>query len=574
MSRRFPLALAAAPLFQSLSSRRNGGGNASRRPLSAQEAPLRAHVLMGGSGGGRLAGWSRATEADQAELRARLRPEVQCTFGPVVPRGTQILVTAFPAESDLQACGVDLKALVIPFAGLPVATKNVLQEGGWVRRGLQVHNVHHNSSTTAEMAIALGMAAAKQLLPADQKLRKGDWSPRGLPSTGDPDPMMQLSLEGQGALVLGFGEVGRRVSRVLAAMNMRVLATRKTAAAGDLKLPEPGEVGLRHPSQLHDLLPMVQMLFICLPDTPETEGLIGEKEITLLPPGSVIVNVGRGHVLNEEAFFNALRSNHLLGAGVDCWYKYPADAKSRCSTPVSAKFEFGGLDNIVMSPHRAGSVGLPATERCRMAALAELFNAAAEQGFQAMPNRVDAPLLMAYLLVAEAKLPMGDEDAYTYSGIAMSMVDDLNELVKPILAETSVWPYREAISRLQLTENAALQARQSYPAMLGGPRGITLEFVIVHCKEPLEWVEADLLPIAPAGSQLTFYEKCGEEPKFSGAVMQHFTPVSVRSCRDPVDGPRGDECLGYLAHIVSNYWNLATFTVFLQADPSEHLHFS
>lgn len=239
------------------------------------------------------------------------------------------------------------------------------------------------------MAIALGMAAAKQLLPADQKLRKGDWSPRGLPSTGDPDPMMQLSLEGQGVLVLGFGEVGRRVSRVLAAMNMRVLATRKTAAAGDLKLPEPGEVGLRHPSQLHDLLPMVQMLFICLPDTPETEGLIGEKEITLLPPGSVIVNVGRGHVLNEEAFFNALRSNHLLGAGVDCWYKYPADAKSRCSTPVSAKFEFGGLDNIVMSPHRAGSVGLPATERCRMAALAELFNAAAEQGFQAMPNRVD-----------------------------------------------------------------------------------------------------------------------------------------------------------------------------------------
>ncbi|CAE6971816.1 gyaR [Symbiodinium natans] len=399
------------------------------------------------------------------------------------------------------------------------------------------------------MAIALGMAAAKQLLPADRKLRKGDWSARGLPSDGDPDPMMQLSLEGQTALVLGYGEVGRRVSRVLAAMNMRVLATRKTAAQGDAKSPEPGAVILAHPSQLHQLLPRAQMLFICLPDTAETEGLIGEREISLLPPGSVIVNVGRGHVINEEAFFSALKSNHLLGAGVDCWYKYPADARSRSNTPVSAKFDFGGLDNIVMSPHRAGSVGLPATERYRMAALAELFN---------------APLLMAYLLVAEAKLPMGDEDAYTYSGIAMSMVDELNELVKPILAETSVWPYREAISRLQLTENAALQARQSYPTLLGGPRGITLEFVVVHCKEPLEWVEADLLPIAPAGSQLTFYEKCGEEPKFSGAVTQHFAPVSIRSCRDPIDGPRGDECLGYLAHIVSNYWNLATFTVFLQ----------
>lgn len=186
-----------------------------------------------------------------------------------------------------------------------------------------------------------------------------------------------------------------------------------------------------------------------------------------------------------------------------------------------------------------------------------------------------APLIMAYLLVAEAKIPMGDEDAYTYSGIAMQLVDELNELVKPILAETSVWPYREAIARLQATESATLEARNTFPSLLGGARGaISLEFIVVHCKEPLDWVEADLLGIAPAGSQLTFYEKCSEEPTFSSAVMQHFSAVSIRSCRDPVNGPRGDECLGYLAHIVTNYWNLATFTVFLQADPHDHLHFS
>lgn len=182
---------------------------------------------------------------------------------------------------------------------------------------------------------------------------------------------------------------------------------------------------------------------------------------------------------------------------------------------------------------------------------------------------------MAYLLVAEAKIPMGDEDAYTYSGVAMQLVDELNELVKPILAETSVWPYREAIARLQATESATLEAQKTFPSLLGGARGaISLEFIVVHCKEPLDWVEADLLGIAPAGSQLTFYAKCSEEPTFSSAVMQHFSAVSIRSCRDPVNGPRGDECLGYLAHIVTNYWNLATFTVFLQADPHDHLHFS
>ncbi|CAJ1431794.1 unnamed protein product [Effrenium voratum] len=386
-ARRLPAALAATQVALTCDRRRSPCGGHFPAQLSAEEAKVKAHVLMGGSGGGRLAGWSRATATDQRELLARLRPEVQCTFGPVAPRGTQILVTAFPSEEDLHGCGPELKALVVPFAGLPVATQKILKDGGW-EGGLQVHNVHHNSSTTAEMAIALGMAAAKQLLPADRLLRKGDWSARGLPADGDPDPMMQMSLDGQTALVLGYGEVGCRVARVLAAMNMRVIATRKTAALDDT-LPEPGAVAVRPPSQLHKLLPHAQMLFICLPDTPETAGLIGDKELSLLPPGAVIVNVGRGHVIDEEAFYKALQTGHLLGAGVDCWYKYPSDVKSRASTPVSAHFDFAGCDNLVMSPHRAGSVGLASTEQQRMAALAELFNTAALHGLAAMKNRVD-----------------------------------------------------------------------------------------------------------------------------------------------------------------------------------------
>eukprot|EP00913_Durusdinium_trenchii_P035104 g32838.t1 len=544
------------------------------RPLVAEEAKLtelRVHVLMGGFGSARLAGWSRATPTDQKELLQRLRPEVQCTFGPTPPQGTQILV------------------LVIPFAGLPVATKNLVTDAGFIKNGLRLHNVHHNSSTTAEMAVALGLAAAKQLLPADRSLRKGDWSPRGIPSYGDPDPMFQLGLDGQTALVLGYGEVGRRVSRILAAMNMRVIATRKSG--GDRQQPEPGSIVVREASALHELLPDAQSL-----DTPETEGLINTKELALLPDKAVIVNVGRADVINEEALYHALQDGRIMGAGVDCWYKYPPDFKSRNNTPVSEKFNFAGLDNLVMSPHRAGSVGLLATERLRMAALAELINTAVTHGFDSMPNRIDAPLIMAYLLVAEAvihvvsvpgpkimlfqaKIPMGDQDAYTYSGIAMQMVDELNELVKPILAETSVWPYREAIARLHATESATLEAQRTYPSLLGGPRGaISLEFAVVHCKEPLDWVEAELLGITPPGSQLTFYEKCGEEPRFSGtadylSILQLFLHAKTNARRSDA-ALRCDECLGYLAHIVNNYWNLATFTVFMQADPQEHLHFS
>ena len=78
---------------------------------------------------------------------------MRCTFGPEVPAGTQILVASFPSEKDLKACG-DLKAghrlpwpfkaceaLIIPFAGMPAATTKVLSNGGWIARGLQVHNV-------------------------------------------------------------------------------------------------------------------------------------------------------------------------------------------------------------------------------------------------------------------------------------------------------------------------------------------------------------------------------------------------------------------------------------------------
>eukprot|EP00428_Durinskia_dybowskii_P013628 CAMPEP_0170211182 /NCGR_PEP_ID=MMETSP0116_2-20130129/5206_1 /TAXON_ID=400756 /ORGANISM="Durinskia baltica, Strain CSIRO CS-38" /LENGTH=292 /DNA_ID=CAMNT_0010461715 /DNA_START=71 /DNA_END=946 /DNA_ORIENTATION=- len=128
----------------------------------------------------------------------------------------------------------------------------------------------------------------------------------------------------------------------------------------------------------------------------------------------------------------------------------------------------------------------------------------------------------------------------------------------------------------EVRADATLEAQQLYPAILGGDRGaVSLEFVVVHCRENLDWVERDLLPIAPQGSILSMYEKCGEQPDFSTEVKDRFAGgVFVHPCADPVGGPRGDECLGYLAHLVGRYGDLATFTVFLQADPDQHLHFS
>jgi phosphoglycerate dehydrogenase-like enzyme len=125
-------------------------------------------------------------------------------------------------------------------------------------------------------------------------------------------------------------------------------------------------------------------LVIALPLTPTTENLIGEAELALLPRGAVLVNVGRGPIVEAAALYNALREGHLKGAGIDVWYNYPPDPEARSHTPP-ADFPFYELKNIVMSPHRGG--GSEDSNMLRMLHLAELLNAAARG--EMLPNRVD-----------------------------------------------------------------------------------------------------------------------------------------------------------------------------------------
>jgi len=194
---------------------------------------------------------------------------------------------------------------------------------------------------------------------------------------------------------------------------------------------------------------------------------------------------------------------------------------------------------------------------------------------QFLTSGCEAPLIMAYLLVAEVRLPL-DDDASRYLSMAQGMLDGLSDMMKQFLNDgRSAWPFQQAFARLESTAQTIEEAQRTFPALLGGSAGvISLEFVVVHCHEPLAWVEKDLLPITPGGALLSFYEKCGEQPQFSQEMHQHFSRISVQPCRDPEGGPRGDECLGYLAHIVGRYSELATFTVFMQADPDQHLHFA
>jgi phosphoglycerate dehydrogenase-like enzyme len=307
--------------------------------------------------------------ASLAHLRARLQPGVALTAGREFPRPAvfEILVAGRPGREHITV-NPELQALIIPFAGLPSETRALMLEFPHIA----VHNLHHNAVATAEMAVALMLAAAKFIVPVDRALRRHDWRPRYRPNPA-------VLLEGKTALILGYGAVGRHVARLCRGLGMEVIATRRRA-------PDEGSGGVYPPEALTRLLPRADVLIVTLPLTAETDGLIGSAELTLLPPRAVLVNVGRGPIVDEDALYQALHEGRLHAAGLDVWYNYPDDKASRRSTPPAA-YPFHGLDNVVMSPHRAGTGGSEMVELQRMADLAELLNAAASG--EEMPNRVD-----------------------------------------------------------------------------------------------------------------------------------------------------------------------------------------
>jgi phosphoglycerate dehydrogenase-like enzyme len=308
-------------------------------------------------------------EVSLAHLNAGLRPDVAVTLGRELPRPPdyQVLVAGRPAREHITA-SPDLQALIIPFAGLPQETRALMLDFPHIA----VHNLHHNAVAAAEMAVTLMLAAAKFVVPIDRALRQDDWSPRYRPNPA-------VLLEGKTALILGYGAIGQRVGHACRGLGMEVIATRRRATKERSEEVYP-------PEALPSLLPRADVLIIALPLTAETDGLIREEELALLPPRAVLVNVGRGSVVDEKALYRALRDGKVHSAGLDVWYSYPPDEASRSNTPPSA-FPFHGLDNVVMSPHRAGTGGAEEIELRRMAHLARLLNAAAVG--EEMPNRVD-----------------------------------------------------------------------------------------------------------------------------------------------------------------------------------------
>jgi len=145
-------------------------------------------------------------------------------------------------------------------------------------------------------------------------------------------------LRGKTLLVVGVGAIGLEVARLAGAFGMRVVGVKRNATE---ELPYVESV--HPPEELGDLVGAAHAIVITLPLTNETRGLIDRATIGRMRDGAILVNVGRGAVVDEDALIEALRSGKLAGAALDVFAEEPLPATS----------PLWELDNVIVSPHTA-----------------------------------------------------------------------------------------------------------------------------------------------------------------------------------------------------------------------------
>ena len=155
-------------------------------------------------------------------------------------------------------------------------------------------------------------------------------------------PLPLRTLAGARAAVVGWGGIGQAVGRRLLAHGMQVEGVRRRHAGGPR--PEDGVV-VHGPQTWTEALDGADVLVLALPLTEETRHLVGARELARLAPGALVVNVGRGGTLDDEALFDAIEAGRLGGAGLDVLEEEPPPPDSRAWS----------LPDVVLTPHVARS---------------------------------------------------------------------------------------------------------------------------------------------------------------------------------------------------------------------------
>jgi phosphoglycerate dehydrogenase-like enzyme len=264
----------------------------------------------------------RAEDESEDEARERLAP---------ILRETEVLLSNPIVPDDIVERAPALTWLQLTSAGVDrLLNSPVVQSRVTVTTASGIHAV-----PISEYVIGAMLAFAKGLPRAFRAQQERVWRPFW------PD-----ELEAKTVGVLGVGAIGARVVELSKALAMRVLAMRRSV---DRRMTgegarNPAVDEMLPPSGLNYLLGESDYVVVALPLTPESRGLIGEEELRAMKPNAVIVNIGRGAIIDEQALVRALKEGWIAGAALDVFQQ----------EPLSGESELWGLDNVIVTPHVSG----------------------------------------------------------------------------------------------------------------------------------------------------------------------------------------------------------------------------
>jgi phosphoglycerate dehydrogenase-like enzyme len=196
-------------------------------------------------------------------------------------------------------------------------------------------NVGAYAEPIAEHVMAMALALARRLPQRHAAMARGEF----------PHEELLHTLRGAVCAILGFGGIGTATAALMRAFGARVYAVNSSG-----RTAEPTDfTGTL--ADLDHVLAAADVLVIALPLTRATRSLIGARELRLMKPAAIIVNVARAAIVDERALYEHLRDNPEFCAGIDTWWHEPGPG-----TAFHTDYPFFSLPNVIGSPHNSGMV--------------------------------------------------------------------------------------------------------------------------------------------------------------------------------------------------------------------------
>ena len=196
-------------------------------------------------------------------------------------------------------------------------------------------NVGAFAAPLAEHVLALTLALAKKLVPKNKLLQDGKFDRTGF----------NQELKGGICGIVGLGGNGKKIAGTMQAMGMHIYGVNRTGQT-DASVDFIGTV-----DDLRKVLEASDVVVLATPLTRATRDMIGKKELDWMKEDAILINVGRGDVVNQKALYDHLKSHPEFRAGIDTWWSEPVEPG-----PFKLEYPFFELPNIIGSPHCADHV--------------------------------------------------------------------------------------------------------------------------------------------------------------------------------------------------------------------------